>query len=217
MHTQIVRSVGTRRETGYVLLAMLLVSLGFSLMVVHRTRSEQATQLETYQLSAFSDLNNAEQGIFSDLYAATVEIDEIHDFDAVWPQIEELEEMYLAPFLKDAGWERRGKLAWSVKHDDRPMLHTAAYIGTTSDAEVAGSFLLLLSHHHDENGTEPDEMTADAEEDEEGHSTIWYAGDDDPAIPDDLIEQNFIANGWEEVIPYKGEEELERLKGGMIR
>ncbi len=200
-----------------MLLAMLIVSLGFSLMVIHRTQSEQATQLETYQISAYSDLNDIEQGIFSDLYAAAFEIDEIHDFDDVWPQINALEEMYLAPFLKDASWERRGKLLWTLKNDDQAALYTAAYIGTTSEPDISGSFLLLLSHHHDEDEAGENEGVVHSEEDEEEHCTIWYAAGNAPTIPNELIEKNLIAKGWQEVIPYKGEEEVKRLKGDIIQ
>jgi hypothetical protein len=209
-----VEPVGTRQETGYVLLAMLVVSLGFGILLVHRTRPEKATRLDTYQISAYSELNSFEQGIFSDLYPESAEIEAMHDLDDAWPQIADLEEFYLAPFLKDAVWERRGKLAWSMKNDDQPGRHMAAYIGTTSDSEVSGSFLLLLSHHHDEEETVQDAVHPG--EDEEEHSTIWYAPGNAPAIPNDLIEQNLIAKGWQEVIPYKGEEEIQRLKGGVL-
>ena len=212
MYTQIVRPVATRRETGCVLLAMLLVSLGFSLMVVHRTRSEPEARLEAYQLSAFSDLNDAEQGIFSDLYAAAVEIDDMHDSDEVWPRIAELEEMYLAPFLKDAAWERRGKLGWTVATLARSSLHTAAYIGKTSLPDVSGSFLLLFSHYNEEQEHEQhDAAHADKE-----LIHIWYAAGSAPAIPDDLSVYGLIEKGWKTVIPYKGEEEVRRLKGGVL-
>ncbi|PID57606.1 hypothetical protein CSB45_07210 [candidate division KSB3 bacterium] len=217
MFTEIVKPSGTRQETFYVLLTILFVALGFSLMVIHRSRSEETAQLESYQLSAFSDLNDAEKGIFSDLYAAAIEIDAIHDLENIWPQIDELEEIYLAPFLKDAGWERRGKLAWSVKHDDQATLHTAAYLGISAEPDVSASFLLLLSHHHDEKAAAHDENSLPADGHEEEHSTIWYAAGRDPVLPNELNEEGLIAKGWKEVIAYKGEEEVRRLKGEAIR
>ena len=44
---------------------------------------------------------------------------------------------------------------------------------------------------------------------------IWYYPGANPSLQD-ITRQSLIVKGWKEVIPYRGEEEVQRLKGKTL-
>lgn len=221
---QIVRPAGTRYESMYLCLAMLVVILVSGTAILHRTRSDEQKVLLDYQMSGYGDLNSFEQGTFNDLYAAALEIDAYHDEnDEKWPSIRELEDQFIPPFIHDQAWKKRGKLLWTQKVPNVKYTHVAAYMGKTSDPEVSGSFLLVMSHRHRAEGDNKSEAP-DFHEDQPFR--IWYYNHKSRLyskrprhpqrnipFPDSFIIQNLIMKGWKEVVPYKGEDEIRRLNG----
>jgi hypothetical protein len=115
-----------------------------------------------------------------------------------WPPVKKLAEQFIPSFVQDAVWESRGELEWSSKIIDAEEKGESVcfYFGKSARPEISGSFLLMMdSHDHDE----------------EIH--IWYNAESEAEIPDSASPEGFVLTGWLEVVPYLGEEELERLKG----
>ena len=243
MSTQIVKPACTKYESFYICLAMLTVISLSGMSILHRGIADKEKVLLDYQLSGYGDLNNLEQGIFNDLYSAALEIDAYHDEnEGEWPSIRELEGQFIPPFVHDQVWKKRGELIWTQKTFNKKYLHLAAYMGKTSNFEKAGSFLLIMSHKHGVEGEELIEAPVFHEEQPFkiwhynfphtsclcsqihwllGRSlrkdfnllTLRYYPQHDLSFPDNFTVRNLILKGLKEIIPYKGEEEIKRLKG----
>lgn len=216
MTRESVRPSGAGRELLWLLVVVFAV-LAISGTVIHaRTRKEEARTLESYQMSAFAELNPKEQGTFNDLFSAREFLEDEHDFEGHrnWPSVSRLEDEAFPPFAKDRAWLSRGKLEWSMKNLEaiepgEGVEQFCAYLGVPGDEGVSGAFLLVLSHHHNE----ADGLPVPEHLGEEDSCRIWYHGSGDVVFPKGFSAGNLIAEGWREVVPLSGKEELLRLKG----
>ena len=199
------------KETVYVFMTIALVLVIAAIAISLRVKTDEKAGLLPYQISAFEDLSPDELAIYQDLYAAALEIDGIHDEnEGTWLGIEDLENDYIAPFVKDLSWKVRGEIQWQHFSPDLPNQHTAIYIGKPLSSEKLGTFLLVMIHRHDETSE-----TAPSGHDGEEHMDIWYDVSNTLSFDGKMKEDYLVAQGWKEIIPYSGEEELNRLNRGQ--
>jgi hypothetical protein len=151
-------------------------------------------------------LSGNDQGIFSDLYTAALEIEALHrDQGEIWATADELKarDLALSPFMEDDLWKQRGQHRWRLFVYDQGNVHRAAYVGKSADENAAGNFIILSEHFHSIDGSYYIGVNKPRP------YSIWY----NPSwnLPADISEGTLIASGWKELIPYSGKDELKRL------
>ncbi|WP_110995156.1 DUF6162 family protein [Pseudomonas sichuanensis] len=174
---QVVRPAGAGHETLYVLLTAALILLLAASVVALRGEREDEQAVAAHQLDARRDLNAAEQGLHTDLWVAVEEIRALREETGSAPQVAELADAGLPPFVTDASSQSRGSLQWA-------LLDNGAYLGRSQAPEVAGSLLLILP------------QTADAQPD------VWLRRDSSAMAPDALDSATLIAAGWRQIVTH---------------
>ncbi len=206
METVIIQPKRQRFEVLFVLISTItILAIAGGLIALSKVRKE-SVRLKPYQISAFNVLQGFDQGIFSDLYTAALEIEALHrDQGEIWATADELKaaDLALSPFMEDDLWKQRGGLKWRLFVYDQGNVHRAAYVGKSSDENAAGNFVVLSEHFHSIDGSYYIGVNKPRP------YSIWY----NPKwnLPADISEGTLIASGWKEVIPYSGKDELKRL------
>ena len=77
--------------------------------------------------------------MIAELKLAHEEIRDLHIDGGQWPEISELEEFWVAPFVKDQSWQRKGSHQWQ-------KLDTGLYIGVRQGEKGSASMLLDSGH-----------------------------------------------------------------------
>ncbi|MFV3381367.1 DUF6162 family protein [Pseudomonas sp. NY15354] len=173
---QVVRPAGAGHETLYVLLtAVLILALAATVVVLRGEREDEVT-IVAHQIDARRDLTAAEQGLYTDLWVAVEEIALLREESGQAPDVATLADEGLPPFVTDASSQRRGGHQWQ-------WLPSGAYLGRSQDAQVAGSFLLVLPAGDEQ----PD---------------VWLRRDRSALAPDDLGQAALIAAGWQQVVSH---------------
>jgi hypothetical protein len=209
MAQEIIKPLDTRSETTVVFTVSLVILVVALVVILLRRESGIERYMLPYQISAFSDLGSDAQAIYQDLYAAGLEIDAIHDERSEgWPSIIELEEEFMAPFVRDRAWAERGRMHWTLVTVSRSRQHAAAYFGRAQETESVGSLLLIFNHRHKDD----DIGAIAALLEEASHIDIWYDATGELTFRGEYEDGNLIASGWKEVLPYKGDDEISRLK-----
>ena len=209
METVIIRPKRQSPEIIFMLSSVVAIFAIASLVfLITNTAGVGRAQLRAHQIDAFYALSGHNQGIFSDLFSAALEIEALHRYNGeVWPSIAELQDPYLAlsPFTEDALWRLRGQHRWTLFRQDHGTVHRAIYVGRSSNEEVAGNFLLLSEHFHTMDGAEFIGMNR------ERPYTIWFNAEWSLPNADNISEGTLIAAGWREAVPFTGDDELRRL------
>ena len=209
MVQEIIKPLDTRSETMVVFMVSVVILIAALVAILLRREGGIERYLLPYQISAYSDLESDVQAIYQDLYAAGLEIDAVHDESGEgWPSIVELEEEYMAPFIRDRAWAERGRMRWTTFTFSHSGRHAAAYFGQAQETTSVGSLLLIFNHRHKDDDT----GAIAAVLEEESHMDIWYDATGELAFQGEYEDGNLIASGWKEVIPYKGDDEISRLK-----
>ncbi len=149
---EVVPPATARRETLSVAAACFAVVLLAGIIIGVRGRVEATQELAEYQVSAYDGLNPTEQGIYNDLLAASLDIDMYHSDTLRWPSVLQLQGQYIAPFVKDLSWQQRGGLEWQMDIPNIEQQHTVAYYALSLKPDLAGSFLLWMTHKHNMTG-----------------------------------------------------------------
>lgn len=137
MTVQAIRPAGAGHETAAVLAVCAIIVLLATFTIVLRTTSAPVSQIQAGQIDARHGLTAAEQGVYADLLVAAQEI----GLAQAPPQVSELAEQMIPPFVKDASTERRGGHDWQMKQEGQVV----AYIGVTHKPDIAGSMLLRMT------------------------------------------------------------------------
>jgi len=112
---------GGREGKWVALLIVLILAIAALLLPYHQAISNKKV-LANHQIS-IKDLPSVELAMIAELRLAHEEIRNIHqdslelesvEFEGVdiWPDMAELKELWLAPFIIDKSWERKGKHDW---------------------------------------------------------------------------------------------------------
>jgi len=207
--TVIVAPRSARGET--LLLAVVAAAiLGVGYAVVDARKVDNfEPRLFGWQVSSFYDLNPTDQAIYNALITASEELWWIHggrlqfpqEGVDPWPTVEELdEEFQLPPFVKDLAWEQHGRVKWQ-RAASFDFEGSTVYHGSGGTVPGQSAYLLVLSHVH--KGA----SYADG-------ATMWIHPDPNAPPPDTIKVDSLIVNGWKEIIPYRGADEVQRLRGG---
>lgn len=207
----VVRPAGSRMEG----LALLAVTAGMggvlAFYIAVFGRDDDTTELLEWQVSAFSTLEGADQAVYNSLFTVKDEIPYIYDninmFNEPgvtfrWPNVEDFQEWLLPPFYKDTSWEQNGSLQWTLHEPlaEGEMQGSTMYLGTNGTLANQGSFLLIIGHVH-AGITNNNSMQ------------IWYKDSGSAEMPVSGYQDALILEGWKLVIPYSGDQEVERLFG----
>ncbi|WP_449433738.1 DUF6162 family protein [Pseudomonas putida] len=174
---QVVRPAGASHETLYVLLVSLLIVILAATVVVLRGEREDQQAIASHQIDARRDLSAAEQGLYTDLRVAFDEIQLLREELGAVPAVAALVDQGLPPFVADASSQRRGGHQWL-------WLEPGAFLGLSQDAQVAGSFLLVIPH---DSSAQPD---------------VWLRRDSAAVAVPDLGHEALIAAGWQQVVSH---------------
>lgn len=202
VYSEVVRPSQPRWETPLLLAATLGLLLFTGLYTLRYGRQEPAEALTDWQISAYTDLQGADQAIHGQLLVAAEEIYWMHFYNNRWPDIGDFQEVYLPPFYRDLGWERNGAVQWSLARvsPEDANAGITIYHGAGGKLADQGAWLLVINHSH-------------AGGEQVSDTTIWYHPDADAELPAQSATQAFVREGWTQVIPYQGRDEVERLRG----
>jgi hypothetical protein len=200
MNTEIVKAGESKTESLWFFVAIGCIVLVCAGLIAANRRVEVKREMSAFQISAFEDLNSAEQGTYNDLLTAALDIGFIRDADSekAWPMVNRLAYEFIPPFVRNAAWESRGRLEWRqlLSEEVGEGESVCLYLGETAQPEISGSFLLIMDSREDEDA-----------------ARIWHKAGGNAEPPGTLDEESLARTGWLEVVPYLGKEELERLKG----
>ncbi|MEC6813599.1 DUF6162 family protein [Photobacterium toruni] len=164
---------------GGIIVSILLLA---TVLLPYHQNKTQSQPLDAHQI-AITELSPDELAMVAELRLAHEEIRNINqdsrEFDNQnrWPNMVELSELWLAPFIEDKSWERKGRHQWQ-------HLNGAIYQGIRREKQGASSVVL------NSNSPEPD---------------IWLALSQDttPLVinKDAVFEtQQLIDNGWTQIV-----------------
>lgn len=170
---------GGREGKWVALLIASILAIAAILLPYHQTASSEKA-LASHQIS-IKHLPSVELAMIAELRLAHEEIRNIHQDNVelegvdIWPDMAELEELWLAPFIVDQSWERKGKHDWR-------QVGPALYQGIPT--LITGSVAVLLNSQD----TRPD---------------VWLALDMPNPVP--MAEQTLnttelIRAGWKQVV-----------------
>lgn len=206
-----VRPPGARYEGLLLLLATVCV-LGVLVMYVHRNGiSDNRDPLTEWQISAFNSLSGADQAIYNALFTAKDDVpylyEDINMFNKPgekfrWPSLKDMEESLLPPFYRDKSWEQNGSLKWSLYEPlpEGEMQGSTMYLGTDGTQPQQGSFLLVIGHVH-------------AGFQNTNAMVIWWNAKNHVVMPQSGFRDGLILQGWREVVPLSGAQEVTRIYG----
>lgn len=178
------------REGKWVALIIIAILAAAALLLPYHQNASSEKQLASHQIS-IKDLPSVELAMIGELRLAHEEIRNIHqdnlEFEGgelesrdTWPEMAELDELWLAPFIIDKSWERKGKHAWR-------KVAPALYQGIP--ALTTGSVAVILNSQ----AAKPD---------------VWLALDipnPAPMMASMLNTAKLISAGWKQVV-FTGDE-----------
>jgi len=208
---QQVRPAGAQYEALMLALATVAVIGVLALYVHERGRHPAKEPLYDWQVSAFDTLTGADQSIYNALFTAKDDIPYIYDDinlttpdDAVfrWPSLQDLQDNELPPFIEDRSWKQNGSLKWTLYEPlaKGEMQGSTMYLGTDGAQPKQGSFLLVIGHSH--AGVQNKNVIA-----------IWWNAKNHVLMPQSGFRDGLILQGWREVVPHNGAQEIKRIFG----
>jgi hypothetical protein len=208
---QLVRPAGARYEGLLLAVATAAIIAALGLYVRELGRHESREPLYDWQVSAFDALTGADQAIYNALFTAKDDIPYIYDDinintpdNAVfrWPNLKDLQDADLAPFLHDRSWEQNGSLKWTLYEPlaKGEMQGSTMYLGTDGTQPKQGSFLLVVGHTH--AGVQNKNVIS-----------IWWNSKNHVVMPQSGFRDGLILQGWREVVPHSGAQEVKRIFG----
>ncbi len=206
-----VRPEGSRHEGLAIALAALAVVAIVGVYVRINGQNTEPEPLYDWQVSAFETLTGADQAIYNSLYTVKDEIpymyDDINMFNGPgekfrWPNLDDMQDYLLPPFYRDTSWEQNGSLQWSLYEPlpEGEMQGSTMYLGTDGSQPNQGSFLLVIGHVH-------------AGFQNTNAIVIWWNPANHVEMPESGFRDGLILSGWKEVVPYSGQQEVERIYG----
>ena len=210
-----VRPAGARLEALGLFAATIAIVAVLALYVLERGQEAAKEPLYDWQISAFDGLSGADQAIYNSLYTVKDEIpfiyDDINRFNEPgvkfrWPNLQDFQDLLLPPFYRDTSWEQNGSLGWSLYEPlaEGEMQGSTMYLGTDGKLPGQGSFLLVIGHVH-------------AGFTNNNAIVIWWNKATHVTMPGSGFRDQLILQGWREVVPYSGDQEVKRLFGDDAR
>jgi hypothetical protein len=209
--TQQVRPAGARYEALLLALASAAVIAVLALYVHERGIGDARDPLYDWQVSSFNTLTGADQAVYNALFTAKDDVpylyEDINMFNKPgekfrWPSLEDFQDALLPPFYRDTSWEQNGSLHWTLYEPlpEGEMQGSTMYLGTDGKQPQQGSFLLVIGHVH-------------AGFQNTNSIVIWWNAKNHVVMPQSGFRDGLILQGWREVVPYNGAQEVKRLFG----
>lgn len=177
MIRQSVRSDNGDREGKWVALCIAIILIIACVLLPYHQVNTTQTSLAAHQI-AITDLSADELAMVAELRLAHEEIRNLHqDTAGVWPQLNELQEYWIAPFVEDKSWERKGRHQWT-------MIADGVYQGIRSNE--TGAMSVILNSHH----ASPDIWLAAT-----SNTTAWQGHRQEP-----INEKSLIDNAWTQIV-----------------
>ena len=195
-----------------IIIAVTITLLaGLALYVKERGQNEEAVIIYDWQVSAFNTLTGADQAVYNSLFTVKDEIpyiyDDINYFNEPgekfhWPSLQDFQDYLLPPFLMDTSWEQNGSLQWTLYEPlpEGEMQGSTMYLGTDGQLAGQGSFLLVIGHVH-AGFTNTNSIV------------VWWNEENHAEMPESGFRDSLILRGWREVVPYSGDQEVNRIYG----
>ncbi|CAM3113736.1 DUF6162 family protein [Streptobacillus ratti] len=136
MKIEYIKPQNNKKESIYILITILVLLITSVLLINFTKSSYEDKFLSEKEISSFESFNPEENGIYSDLYNFSTNL-EFFAKDSGYPSIESLENEYIYPFVKDDLWEKRGKLDWSLVIKENHYY----YLGISKNDDI-GNFLI---------------------------------------------------------------------------
>lgn len=208
---KLVRPAGARYEGLLLAVAAVVIIAALALYVRELGRHESHEPIYDWQVSAFDTLTGADQAIYNALFTAKDDIPYIYDDINVstpdnavfrWPSLKDLQDADLAPFLHDRSWQQNGSVTWTLFEPlaKGEMQGSTMYLGTDGTQPKQGSFLLVVGHTH--AGVQNKNVIS-----------VWWNAKNHVVMPQSGFRDGLILQGWREVVPHSGAQEVKRIFG----
>lgn len=137
---ELIKPASPRIETISVFITIILLCI-FSCALLHFTNPKTYTKkIDKTQISSIT-LNNEEISIFANLGIFAQEYNLLSsEYKDLSPKVLD-EDLFYAPFTKDATWESSGKHKWISFSNDNLIY----YLGISQNKHIAGDFALIIN------------------------------------------------------------------------
>lgn len=179
------KPASSKKENTILLLVVVLIITTAFLLIKLQQNKEYKQNINDNEISSYIELTNIESGIYADLLNFKTELEIIYS-DEKLPTINELEENFIQPFVKDIAWEERGKLFWELFEKD----NRSYYLGISENVDLVGNFLVEI--------------------DEKNEIKIYFSKDIENNYK---LSEHEIHSHWKEIVAYTGEDEREKFRG----
>lgn len=190
MKYEIIKPANYKKETFYLITAMIFIFLATSILMVNNRQEKNSFLILENEISSYEKFSGIEQSLYADLQNSLTEIEQLKNETGNFPTIQELEDEYISPFSKDFTWKERG-IDWSEKFENKNIY----IIGISKDTNKIGNFLIDIKINDISN------------------SDIFYNN----TLSKESFNENIlkIRNEFKKIIPYTGKNERNKWKGGI--
>jgi hypothetical protein len=204
----LVRPASARLETLAILAVIVVLISGTVALARANAHEEQEKFLPDWQVSAFDGLSPVDQANYNALMVAGDIIQVTYDTGyregfPHWLTVEEMsvleEGIGLAPFMRDVSWKQGGEVQWRLITTYQ-LDGTTAYFGNNGKVPGQSAYLLLIAHLH--KGASYT-----------NRSIVWIHPNARVAQPDKVNIDSLVRNGWKQIVPWRGEDEVKRIRG----
>jgi hypothetical protein len=204
----LVRPASARLETLAILGAVAILIAGTVALARANAREEKNNFLPDWQVSAFHDLSPVDQANYNALLQAGDLIQLTYDAgyrtgDPHWLTVEEMsvldDGIGVAPFMRDVSWKQGGEVEWSLT-TTYEIDGTTVYFGNNGKVPGQSAYLLVIAHLHKGASYR-------------NQSIVWINRNSSVAPPEKVNIDSLVRNGWKQVVPWRGEDEVKRIRG----
>jgi hypothetical protein len=204
----LVRPASARLETLAILCVVLLLVAGTVAVVRANAHQEQEKFLPDWQVSAFHDLSPVDQANYNALMVAGDIIQSTYDAgyrmgEPHWLTVDEMSVLEdgigLAPFMRDVSWKQGGEVQWHLL-STYDIDGSTVYFGNNGRIPGQSAYLLVIAHLH--KGASYT-----------NRSIVWIHRNARIAPPEKVNIDSLVRHGWKQVVPWRGEDEVKRIRG----
>jgi hypothetical protein len=202
----LVRPASAKLETLAILLVVAVLVAATVAFARASAVPEQNVFIADWQVSALTDLSPVDQANYNALLFAgdTIQVwydDTYARGEPHWPTVEELSdlEVGLSPFMHDVSWKQGGEVQWQLIASYN-IDGATAYFGNAGKVRGQSAYLLLIAHLHKGASYR-------------NQSIVWIHRNPDAQPPATINVDSLVRNGWKQVVPYRGADEIKRLRG----
>lgn len=204
----LVRPASARLESFAILAIIAALVAGTIALARANAREESNNFLPDWQVSAFHDLSSVDQANYNALLLAGDIIQLTYDAgyrmgEPHWLTVEEMSVLEdgigLAPFMRDVSWKQGGEVQWRLITTYQ-IDGSTVYFGNNGKAAGQSAYLLVIAHLH--KGASYTNQ-----------SIVWINRNAGIGPPEKVNIDSLVRNGWKQVVPWRGEDEVKRIRG----